>query len=91
MSYVDFLFSSKGIFRKLAANPMSKVEQNASRILKLTVTLLLSLAVSLSVAWILFQALPQINAVIMILILCGTVLFAGLSILLTFFMKTKWQ
>jgi len=80
---------SKGIFRKLATTPMSKLEWNASRILTQTVTLMLSLAVSLAVAYLLFNVVPQINAAALLLIVCGGVLFAGLGTLLTVFIKDE--
>jgi ABC-2 type transport system permease protein len=80
---------SKGIFRKLATTPMSKFEWNASRIITQTITLMLSLAVSIGVAFLLFQVTPQINAITIALIACGGVLFAGLGTLLTVVIKDE--
>lgn len=80
---------SRGIFRKLATTPITKIEWNASRILTQTITLLISLAVSLAVAYALFQVVPQINAVTVMLVIFGGVLFAGLGTLLTVFLKDE--
>jgi ABC-2 type transport system permease protein len=80
---------SRGVFRKLATTPISKVEWNASRILTQTITLLMSVAVSLTVGWLLFQITPQINILTVSLVVCGGVLFAGLGTILAVFVRDE--
>jgi ABC-2 type transport system permease protein len=77
------------VFRKLATTPISKVEWNASRILTQTITLLLSVIVSLTVARLLFQVSPRINVYTVLLTVCGGVLFAGLGNLVAVFVRDE--
>jgi ABC-2 type transport system permease protein len=80
---------ARGIFRKLATTPISKIEWNASIILTRTITTLLSIIVSLAVAWLLFQVSPQINVFTALLILSGIVLFAGLGTLIAILVRDE--
>ena len=44
-----------GVFRKLATTPISRIEWNAARIINQTIILMMSLAVSILAAWLIFD------------------------------------
>ena len=80
---------ARGIFRKLATTPISKIEWNASLILTRTITTLLSVIISLAVALLLFKVSPHINLLAALLMLSGIVLFAGLGTLFAIFVRDE--
>lgn len=80
---------SIGVFRKLSTTPLSSKEWIASRIITLTVLVILSLAVALFLASLAFDIHPQINVVSLLLVVLGTALFAGFGILVANFVKNE--
>jgi ABC-2 type transport system permease protein len=80
---------ARGVFRKLATTPLSRIEWNASRIIVQTIALMVSMAISLVVAYAAFQARPEINAVSVLLVVAGGVLFAGLGSLIAVFVRDE--
>jgi ABC-2 type transport system permease protein len=76
-----------GIFRKLAMTPMTRVEWNISRIVTGTLIVILSVLLSLIVAWAVFGARPAINVVAVLLMLAGSVMFIGLGMVIAYLIK----
>ncbi|HEY3422421.1 MAG TPA: ABC transporter permease [Methanocellaceae archaeon] len=76
-----------GVFRKLSITPMKRFEWNASRVITGTIISLLSVAVSLVVAWLAFGVLPRINPAAVLLVLAGSVLFVGLGMIIAYIVK----
>jgi ABC-2 type transport system permease protein len=76
-----------GIFRKLAMTPMSRIEWNVSRIVTGTIIVLLSVAVSLIVAWLAFGIGPGVSVVSILLVLVGSVMFIGLGMIIAYIVK----
>ncbi len=76
-----------GIFRKLAMTPMTRVEWNVSRIVTGTVIVMLSVLLSLAVAWAVFGARPAINVAGALLVLAGSVMFIGLGMVIAYLIK----
>ena len=80
---------ARGVFRKLATTPLSRMEWNASRILVQTITLLASMALSLAVACLLFNARPNITPTVILMVLAGGALFVGLGNLMAVFVRDE--
>jgi ABC-2 type transport system permease protein len=76
-----------GVFRKLATTPISRIEWNAARIITQTLIIMLSVAVSLAVAWLIFGIVPNINPVSVLMIIAGAAVFSGLGMILSAFVK----
>ncbi|WP_424358350.1 ABC transporter permease [Methanocella sp. MCL-LM] len=76
-----------GVFRKLATTPISRIEWNAARIVTQTLIIMLSVAVSLAVAWLIFGIIPNINVVSVLMIVAGAAVFSGLGMILSAFVK----
>lgn len=76
-----------GVFRKLATTPISRIEWNAARIITQTLIIMLSVAVSLAVAWLVFGIVPNINPVSILMIIAGAAVFSGLGMILSSFVK----
>ena len=86
VSFIAKLRSS-GIFRKLSITPMKRFEWNVSRVITGTIIALLSVAVSLIVAWLAFGVLPNINMAAILLVLAGSVMFVGLGMIIAYIVK----
>lgn len=80
---------ARGVFRKLATTPLTRIEWNGSRIITQTITLLVSMAISLAVAYVVFQARPDINPVSVLMVVAGGALFAGLGNLIAVFVRDE--
>lgn len=76
-----------GVFRKLATTPLSRIEWNAARIVTQTLIIMLSVTVSLIVAWLIFGIIPNINPVSVLMIIAGAAVFSGLGMILSAFVK----
>ncbi len=76
-----------GIFRKLAMTPMRRVEWNVSRVVTGTAIVLLSVAVSLIVAWLAFGVSPGLNLMMVLLVLAGSVMFIGLGMVIAYVVR----
>lgn len=77
-------YKANGIFNKLSITPMSTFEWNVSRIISGTIIVMLSVLVSLAVAWLAFGILPGINVLSVLLILTGSVMFSGLGMIVAY-------
>jgi ABC-2 type transport system permease protein len=80
---------ARGVFRKLATTPLTRLEWNASRIFVQTFALLVSMAISLAVAYLAYNAKPDINPLSVLLVIAGGVLFAGLGNLIAILVKDE--
>ncbi|HMK45739.1 MAG TPA: ABC transporter permease [Methanocella sp.] len=76
-----------GVFRKLATTPISRIEWNAARIITQTIIIMISVSVSLTVAWLVFHIQPNINPASVLLVVAGAAVFSGLGMIMTAFVK----
>lgn len=76
-----------GVFRKLATTPISRIEWNAGRIITQTIIIMISVAVSITVAWLVFHIQPSINPASILLVIAGAAVFSGLGMIMTAFVK----
>ena len=77
-------YKANGIFSKLSMTPMSTIEWNVSRIISGTIIVILSVLVSLIVAWLAFGVLPGINIFSVLLVISGSVMFSGLGMIVAY-------
>jgi ABC-2 type transport system permease protein len=80
---------ARGVFRKLATTPMSRLEWNISKIISQTIIALLSVAVSLAFAWAIFGLHPNIDLMTVVFILVGTLTFVGLGMIFAAVLKSE--
>jgi ABC-2 type transport system permease protein len=80
---------ARGVFRKLATTPMSRLEWNISKIISQTIIALLSVVVSLAVAIALFGLHPNIDIMTVVFILIGTLAFVGLGMIFAAVLKSE--
>jgi ABC-2 type transport system permease protein len=86
VSFIAKLRSS-GVFRKLAITPMKRFEWNASRVVTGTIISMLSVLVSVIVAWLVFGVVPGISLAAVLLLLAGSVMFVGLGMIIAYIVK----
>jgi ABC-2 type transport system permease protein len=77
-------YRASGTFRKLMTTPLSGYELNAARIASGLVVVLLSSAVSLLTAGLVFGVAPDINAVSALVVLTGAVTFIGMGMVIAY-------
>ena len=80
-------YRTSGLAQKLSATPLSTIEWNSAKIIHGTVIMLLSVAVALAVAWVVFGIRPDINAVTVLLIIAGSLMFVGLGMIVSNFVN----
>ena len=80
---------ARGVFRKLATTPMSRLEWNISKIISQTIIALLSVVVSLAFAWAVFGLHPNIDLMTVVFILVGTLTFVGLGMIFAAVLKSE--
>ncbi len=80
---------ARGIFRKLATTPMSRLEWNTSKIISQTIITLLSVAISLAVAYAIFGIHVNIDIITVALVLTGTITFVGLGMIFAAILKSE--
>ncbi len=80
---------ARGIFRKLATTPLSRLEWNVSRIITQTIVTAISVVVSLSFAYAVFGIHANIDAVAIALVLTGIVTFVGLGMIFATILKSE--
>lgn len=78
---------SAGIFRKLAMTPMKRIEWNVSRVVTGTFVVLLSVAISLVVAWLAFGIIPVVSFMMVLLVLAGSAMFIGMGMVIAYIIK----
>ena len=81
---------ARGIFRKLATTPISRIEWNASpRSRSQAIITLMSVTLSLAAAWLLFGLFPHIDVATLLLLIAGTMAFVGLGLILSILVKER--
>ena len=80
---------ARGIFRKLATTPLSRVEWNISKIISQTIITLLSIALSLAIAYAVYGIHINFDVMAFALILFGTMTFVGLGMIFAGILKSE--
>ncbi|HEY3421600.1 MAG TPA: ABC transporter permease [Methanocellaceae archaeon] len=80
---------ARGVFRKLATTPMSRLEWNISKMVSQSIIALMSVVVSLAVAWVVFGLHPNIDIFTIAFILLGTMTFVGLGMIFAAVLKSE--
>jgi ABC-2 type transport system permease protein len=78
-----------GVFRKLATTPMSRLSYNAGRIITQTIILIMSTAIALFAGYLAFGVVPNINAIMIVMIVAGGAVFSGLGMIIASFIKDE--
>lgn len=77
-------YRTTGTFRKIATTPLTAFELNESRTIAGVFLVLLSVAVSLLMAWLAFGVVPDINPASVLIVIAGSVTFVGLGMILAY-------
>ena len=80
---------ARGVFRKLATTPISRLEWNASKMISQSVLTLISVAISVAAAGLLFSIHPAINLTTILLFVAGTATFVGLGLIMAALVKSE--
>ena len=80
---------ARGIFRKLATTPLSRLEWNVSKIISQTIITVISVAVSLAFAYVIFGIHVNIDIIAVALILTGIMTFVGLGMIFAAILKSE--
>jgi len=80
---------ARGIFRKLATTPVSRIEWNVSKIVTQTIITLLSVCISVVFASLVFNLHPRIGITSAALVITGTVTFVGLGLIFASLLKNE--
>ncbi|WP_230740961.1 ABC transporter permease [Methanooceanicella nereidis] len=80
-------YRATGVFRKLATTPLSRIEWNISRTIAWSFIILLSVAISLLIALILYRVLPAFNILSMLLMISGSIMFTELGMIMAYVFK----
>ncbi|HTX44510.1 MAG TPA: ABC transporter permease [Methanocella sp.] len=80
---------ARGVFRKLATTPMSRLEWNVAKIITQTVITVLSVAISLACAYVIFGIHANIDVLAVALILTGIMTFVGLGMIFAAILKSE--
>lgn len=80
---------ARGIFRKLATTPVSRVEWNASKIVSQSIITLISVGISVVFASLVFNLHPNVDITTILLVIMGTVTFVGLGLILAAILKSE--
>ena len=78
-----------GVFRKLATTPMSRIGYNAGRIVTQTIILMLSTAIALFAGYLAFGVVPNINPMMIVMVIAGGAVFSGLGMIIASFIKDE--
>jgi ABC-2 type transport system permease protein len=78
---------SAGIFRKLAMTPMRRIEWNVSRVVTGTAVVLISVTISLVVAWLAFGIVPVVSFIMVLLVLAGSAMAIGMGMVIAYAIK----
>jgi ABC-2 type transport system permease protein len=78
-----------GVFRKLATTPMSRLSYNAGRIITQTIILMMSTAIALFAGYLAFGVVPNINAMMIVMVIAGGAVFSGLGMIIASFIKDE--
>ena len=78
-----------GVFRKLATTPISRISWNAGRIIQMTIILMISTAIALVAGYLAFGVVPNINPMMIVMIVAGGAVFSGLGMIIASFLKDE--
>jgi ABC-2 type transport system permease protein len=78
---------ANGIFRKLASTPISPMKWNIAKIGYETVVLLMSVILIMAIGLLVFGIRPNINLMMVLLILAGAIAFSGLGLIMASLVK----
>jgi ABC-2 type transport system permease protein len=80
-------YRANGVFRKIATTPLTGFELNASRAATGMVVVMLSSAVSLLMAWLVFGVVPDVNAISVLVVIAGAVTFVSLGVVVAYLIE----
>jgi ABC-2 type transport system permease protein len=80
-------YRANGVFRKISTTPLTGFELNASRIFAGTTVVLLSSAVSVLMAWLMFETTPEINTVSVLVLAAGSVTFVSMGMVAAYLIE----
>ena len=78
-----------GVFRKLATTPMSRFGYNAGRIITQTIILMMSTAIALFAGYLAFGVVPNVNPMMIVMVIAGGAVFSGLGMIIASFIKDE--
>ena len=80
-------YKVNGTFKKLSTTPLSSYLLNVSRIASGTIIVVLSSALSLLVAWLVFGVAPALTPVSALVVVVGSVTFAGVGMVVAYLIE----
>ncbi len=80
---------ARGIFRKLATTPISRVEWNLAKIGAQTIIALIAIAIALGAAVLMFGLNPRLDALSLLMVILGTIAFVGLGLIMAAVLKNE--
>jgi ABC-2 type transport system permease protein len=80
---------ARGIFRKLATTPISRVEWNLAKIGTQTIIALIAIVLALGAAMLMFDLHPHIDAFTLVMVVLGTIAFVGLGLIMAAILKNE--
>jgi ABC-2 type transport system permease protein len=80
---------ARGIFRKLATTPISRIEWNLAKIATQAIITLLAITLAIAAAILMFNLHPRIDVLAVIMMVLGTIAFVGLGMIIAAFMKNE--
>ncbi len=80
---------ARGIFRKLATTPISRIEWNLAKIATQAIITLLAIVLAIAAAILMFNLHPHIDALAVVMMVLGTIAFVGLGMIIAAFMKNE--
>ena len=82
-------YRATGVLKKIATTPQSNLEWNLSRVISGMVVVALSVIVALLAAWLAFGCIPMINAVLVLLVMTGAVMFVGFGMAIAYVARDR--
>ncbi|HMK45857.1 MAG TPA: ABC transporter permease [Methanocella sp.] len=80
-------YRETGVLRKLAMTPLSRLEWNLARAAAGIIVALLSIVVSIVIAWLAFGVRPPVSIIMVLLSAAGSVVFTELGLLIAYLIK----
>jgi ABC-2 type transport system permease protein len=82
-------YRASGALKKIATTPQSSLEWNLSRVISGMVVVILSVVVALLAAWLAFGCVPKVNAVAVLLMISGAVMFMGFGMAIAYIVRDR--
>jgi ABC-2 type transport system permease protein len=80
-------YRANGVFRKISTTPLTGFELNASRTFAGMAVVLLSSAIAVLMAWLVFGTTPDINVVSVLVLAVGSVTFVSLGMVAAYLIE----